>query len=114
MLAGEGPWVWVPPEGCNLVAETPEEVRIMDIEGEQQGAHHWAGLHSIMEELLKSFWSKTPWPGHACDICRRTVIVDEEERTIRAAVIDGCNNTRHPKCKVYECPRGLKRGAGAR
>ena len=86
----------------------------MDVEGEQQGAHYWAGLQSMMSQLLTSIWSKTPWPGHACDVCRRTVVVNGEERSIKAAVVDGCNNTSHPKCKVYECPRSLQRGAGAR
>lgn len=56
------------------------------------------------------------WPSYSCrfgrrhhgvdtplTFCRRVVVVHGEPRAIKAAVVDGCNNTRHPKCKVYEC-----------
>ena len=103
----QGPWVWVPPEGCHLVAEDPHEV--MDVVGDQQGAHHWAALRSTMAELLTNFWTRTPWPGRACDVCRCAVDVNGEARTMKAAVADGCNITGHPKCKVYECAGDLEK-----
>ena len=86
----------------------------MDISGELLGANHWAGVRDVVAELQQSFWKKTPWPGHACDLCRRMVVVNGEPRTIKAAVIDGCNNTRHPKCKVYECALDLESLGGTR
>ena len=61
-----------------------------------------------MAGLLKRFWGRVPWPGHACDVCTRTVEVDGEARSMKANVVDGCNNTRHPKYKVYNCPEELE------
>ena len=80
----------------------------MDVVGDQQGAHNWAALRSTMAELLDNFWTRTPWPGHACDVCKRTVEVNGEARTMKAAMVDGCNNTGSPKCKVYECTEDLE------
>ena len=63
----------------------------MDIVGDQQGAHHWAALRSTTAGLL----TRPLWPGHVCDVCRRTIEVNGEARTMKAAVVDGCNNTGH-------------------
>ena len=85
----QDPWVWVPPEGCHLEAEDPQEVNLVDVVGDQQGAHPGAPLKSTMVELLTNFWTRTPWAVHACDVCRSTVEVNEEARTMKAAVGDG-------------------------
>lgn len=37
-LGQTGPWLWVPPKGCKLVADEPQEVKIMDIVGHQAGS----------------------------------------------------------------------------
>ena len=63
----------------------------------------------MVAELLKKLWSKIPWPGHACDVFRRTIEVNGEACSKKAAVVDGCNNTRHPKCRVYDCTEDLER-----
>ena len=90
------------------MAEDPQEVKLMDVVGDRQGANHWAALRSTMAELLNNFWTRTPWPGHACDICRRTVEVNREARFMKAAVVDGCDNTSYPKCTVYKCTEDLE------
>lgn len=58
----------------------------MDVVGDQKGAHHCAGLRSLIAELLKNLWSRLPWPGHACDACRRTLEVNGEARYMMSAV----------------------------
>ena len=75
----------------------------MGVVSDQRGSHHWAALQVMMAELLKKVWSRSPWPGHACAVCRLTIEVNGEARSMKAAVVDGCNITRHPKCKVYDC-----------
>lgn len=86
----------------------------MDVDGEQAGATHWTGLRELMDEVINSFWSKVPWAGHECDLCRRTILIDDEKRSVKAAVVDGCNNTNHLKCKVHECTPDLPNLAESR
>ena len=47
----------------------------------------------MMAELFKNVWNRTPWPEDGCDVCRRTVDVNREARSIKAAVADGCIST---------------------
>lgn len=83
---------------------------MMGISGELSGANHWADLRDVVAELLllesaRVFLEEDPmaWARLSPVTCAgRIVIVDGEPRAIKAAVIDGCNSTRHPKGKVYE------------
>ena len=109
----KGQWLWVPPEGDHLVAEDPQEVRIVDVVGDQQGTHQWADLRSMMAGLLKKFRGRIPRSGHECDVCRRNVEVNGEAHSMKVAVVDGCNNTKHPKCKACACPEELESVGGA-
>ena len=53
-----------------------------------------------MDKVLDYFWSKVP--RHAIDLCKRTILIGDEERSVKAAVVDGCNATKDPKRKVHE------------
>jgi len=110
----KGPWLWFPPAGCTLDVGDPRPVWIRDIDGEQQGANHWKGLREEMEEQNEGFWGTVAWHTHSCDLCRRTIEVDGQPQSIKAAVIDGITNTRGPCCAVHECPHDLPNLSGAR
>ena len=107
--------MWVPPEGVLLIAHEPQEVRIGDREGQQQGANHWEGLRELMAETLEDFAERNPWKTHSCNLCRKSITVDgQSSHSMKAAVLDGITNTRSPCCAVHECPYPLPDLGGSR
>ncbi|CAN0482774.1 unnamed protein product [Ectocarpus sp. 12 AP-2014] len=100
--------MWFARDGMNLSVDEPQSIVMRDQEGQQQGANHWAGLREIMDEQLDGFWEKVNWHRHSCNLCRKTVVVDGVERSVKAGVIDGITATRVPCCAVHECPLDLE------
>lgn len=86
----------------------------MDVVGTQQGANYWAALRVLMGDLLEGFWSRVSWARHSCDICLQILMVNGQQRSIKAGVSDGCTNTRHAACGVPECPHDLPDIGGSR
>lgn len=98
----------------NIVVHNPQPVVIRDIDGLQQGANHWDGLRDVMADQLDGFWEKVSWHRHSCNLCRKTIIVNGQARSIKAGVLDGITATRGPSCAVWECPLDLVNLGGAR
>lgn len=95
-----GPHKWFALPGQVLTPRTPQELDIFDRRGEQAGAHHWTGLREKEAEINKGYWRRSPWEGHACDLCRRNTPIDGEDFLTNAAAADGCTSTRYFKARV--------------
>lgn len=103
-----GLYLWLPPPGQRLRALEPREVGVKDIVGLQGGGNHWVGLRTVAEDLLPHFWQRVLWPRHACDQCRRDIVLDEGETTsVRVMACDGVTNTRWAKCAILDCEEDL-------
>jgi len=109
-MSSSGPFLWVPPDGVELIAHNPQVVAIIDMAGVQSGIHRWDGLdRKVAEWFSHEYWQKVPWAGHACNHCRSVINISGQPRTIRASVIDGTTSCRHYKCAFLGCAMDLPR-----
>lgn len=105
-----GPFLWVPPEGQELIAHSTRVVAIMDTHGVQSGSNFWKGLTDKVDEWFShDYWSKVPWATHSCDVCTKDVHVNGQTQSVRAAVTDGLTACRSYKCSIYGCVTDLPR-----
>lgn len=97
-----------------MVAHSPQEVGVVAMRGDQTGDNHWKGLRTTMTEVLDELSETARWAGHACDLCRKDIVVDEEYHSVKAAAVDGITATRHAKCIFHGCRLDLPGLGGQR